>query len=147
MSLIARRWRALVAGAAALAALPVLAQAQVPGEVAPMRPIRMTGYWDRGRSAPGVLEGVGISTDGGTPRTFGITALQAYKPEEEGPQVLRHSGLQPSLRLLGPADMVRRLMSAPSTERIVLYGVYRPGTGTIAVGSVQVGSEPASAAR
>ncbi len=118
------------------------AWAQLPGDVAPVRPIRIEGYWSRDRRAPGVLDGIQITSSAGGPRrTFGVTALQAYKPEEEGVQVLRDSGLQPSLRLLGREDMVRRFMDAPTTAKVVAFGVYRPASGIIVLGSVTVGDE------
>src|SRR5512140_3815643 len=130
-----------VLGAVALTT-PPRARAQLPGDVAPVRPVRIEGYWNRDRRAPGVLDGITIvSDDGGTRRTFGVTALQAYKPEEEGVQVLRHSSQQPGLRLLGRREMVRRFMNAPETEKVVAFGVYRPATGTLTLSSVEVGGQ------
>jgi hypothetical protein len=120
----------------------VPAWAQFPGDVAPVRPIRIEGYWDHDRLAPGVLDSIPIiSRTGGPRRIFGVTAVQAYKPEEEGAQVLRNSGLLPSLRLLGRDDMVRRFMDAPATAKIVAFGVYRAGSGTITLSSVEVEGE------
>jgi len=124
----------------ALVALPARAR-HAPGAMggAP-RPIRIEGYWDRDRQAPGVLEGIPITSDkGGQPRTFGITALQAFQPEEEGVQVLRHSSLEPSLRVLGREEMVQRFLDAPPTQKVVVLGLYRPGSGTIILNSVDVG--------
>ncbi len=133
-----------VLGAIALALLfplhPASGRAASVGAVAAPRPIRIEGYWDRDRRAPGVLDGIRITSNAGGPRrTFGVTALQAYKPEEEGPQVLRHSSLQPSLRLLGDEDMVRRFMDAPPTQKVVAFGVYRAASGTLVLSSVEVG--------
>ncbi|MBI3768164.1 MAG: hypothetical protein HY271_06655 [Deltaproteobacteria bacterium] len=126
----------------ALLTCPEPARAESAEDVAPIRPIRIEGYWGRDRRAPGVLDGIAISSNRGGPRgTFGVTALQAYKPEEEGVQVLRHSGLQPSLRLLGHDDMIRRFVEAPTTEKVVAFGVYRPATGTLVLSSVEVTGE------
>ena len=128
-----------VAMIAAVLAVPSLARAQPSGDVAPIRPIRMEGYWNRDRRAPGVLDGLTFTSEiGGPRRTFGVTRLQAYKPEEEGVQVFRHSGLLPSIRVLGQSDMVRRFITAPETEKVVAYGVYRPASGTLTLSSVEV---------
>jgi hypothetical protein len=125
---------------AVVLAVPLAARAQGSGDVAPIRPIRMEGYWNRDRRAPGVLDGLTFTSDQGGPRrTFGVTRLQAYKPEEEGVQVFRHSGLLPSIRVLGQTDMVRRFINAPETEKVIAYGVYRPATGTLTLNSVEVG--------
>jgi hypothetical protein len=135
--------RRILAGALAIAiVLPAsrtLAR-HAPGAVggAP-RPIRMEGYWDRDSQAPGVLEGIPITpSKGGQPRTFGITALQAFQPEEEGAQVLRHSSLQPSLRVLGRDEMVHRFLDAPANQKVVVLGAYRAGSGTIILNSVEL---------
>jgi hypothetical protein len=123
-----------------LAATAAPARAELPIDAVPQRPIRMVGYWERDRGAPKVLEAIRIvSTEGGPPRLFGITALQAYKPEEEGPQVLRHSGPRATLRVLGAKAVVDRLLNAPATERVTIYGVYNPGTDTITLNSVEIG--------
>ncbi len=124
--------------AAVLAAAPIVAHAE--REQLPVRPIRIEGYWNRTSSAPKVLQGVTFTdSKGGSPRTFGITALQAYKPEEEGVQVLRHSTMAPSIRLLGSEDLVRKFMDAPEQQRVVAFGVYNPGSNTITLNSVQIG--------
>jgi hypothetical protein len=112
-----------------------------PGDVAPIRPIRMEGYWDRDESARAVIGTVTILADRGARRTFGITALQAYKPEEEGVQVLRHSALGPGLRVIGPEEMVQRFLHAPPSEKVTVFGVYRPGSATLTVSSVEIGSK------
>jgi hypothetical protein len=138
--------RRILAGACAIALVLPASRAlarHAPGATggAP-RPIRMEGYWDRDREAPGVLEGVPItSSKGGKPRTFGITALQAFQPEEEGAQVFRHSSLQPTLRVLGRDEMVRSFLDAPPGQKLVVLGVYRAGSGTIILNSVEVGRE------
>jgi len=132
-------WSAFAIGLA-LATSPTLARVHGPGAIggAP-RPIRMEGYWDRDRNAPGVLEGVPVtSSKGGAPRTFGITALQAFQPEEEGAQVLRHSSLEPSLRVVGRDQMVHRFLDAPPTRKVVVLGVYRAGSVTIILNSVEI---------
>ncbi len=136
------RFRSLLGASALFSVLSsfALARAEVPFDAAPLRPIRIEGYWNRDRQAPGVLEGIHITSSAGGPqRIFGITALQAYKPPEEGVQVLRHSELQPSLRLLGGEDLVRRFINAPETQKVVAYGVYRPASSTLVLNSVEVG--------
>ena len=129
--------RALLLLASMFATMPALAHAQHI-DALPFRPIRIDGYWNRDRSAPKVLEGMNfVDSRGGSPRVFGVTALQAYKPEEEGVQVLRH-GSGP-IRLLGSEDLVRKFMDAPEQQRVVAYGVYRPGANTLTLNSVEVG--------
>lgn len=129
----------VILGATLLVAVPAVGRAQIPGDAATVRPIRIEGYWNRNASSPKVLDTVTFTdSKGGSRRVFGVTALQAYKPEEEGPQVLRHTSLEPGLRLLGGEEMVRKFMDAPETARVVAYGVYRPGTGTITLTSVDV---------
>jgi hypothetical protein len=133
----------VTATVASLLATPQPARAQRSGDVAPIRPIRLEGYWNRDQRAPGVLDGLTFTSDQGGPhRTFGVTRLQAYKPEEEGTQVLRHSGLLPSIRVLGRSDMVRRFINAPETEKVIALGVYRPATGTLTLNSIEVGGRP-----
>lgn len=129
-----------VALVATVVALPLPVPAQPAGDVAPIRSVRIEGYWNRDRRAPGVLDGLTFTSDlGGPRRTFGVTRLQAYKPEEEGTEVFRHSGLLPSIRVLGRSEMVQRFINAPETEKVVAYGVYRPATGTLTLNSVEVG--------
>src|SRR5439155_21990236 len=94
------RWWVMVAIAFAGALFPpATSLARRMGGGAP-RPIRLEVYWDRHRTDPGILEDVTISATGHAKHDFGIAALQAYKPEEEGPQVLRHSTLRPVTLLL-----------------------------------------------
>jgi hypothetical protein len=124
---------------AGIVAYPLPGRAEFPGDVSGFRPIRIEGYWGRERDAPKVLDVVTFtSSNGGPRRIFGVTALQAYKPEEEGVQVLRHSGLQPAIRVLGPEDLVHRFMNPPDGTKVVAFGVYRPGGGTLTLTSVEV---------
>jgi hypothetical protein len=141
-SVVAAFTVAILTTVGALLAFPVPAAAR-PG-AAPSRPIRIEGYWGRDRDAPGVLAGIPISSDATPRRTFGVTALQAYIPEEEGVQVLRHSAQQPSLRIIGRQEMVRRFMDAPDTDKVVAFGVYRASTGTLILSSVEVAGETES---
>jgi hypothetical protein len=124
---------------AGIVAYPLAGRAEFRGDVPGFRPIRIEGYWGRDRGAPKVLDAVTFtSSDGGPRRIFGVTALQAYKPEEEGVQVLRHSGLQPAIRVLGLEDLVHRFMNAPDGTKVVVFGAYRPGSGTLTLTSVEV---------
>src|SRR5262245_1230720 len=110
---------AAIATLVALAALPALATARAPSARGPPRPLRIEGYWERGAGAPGVLEGIHVtSSAGGSPRIFGVTALQAYKPAEEGIQVLRGDSTAPdvTIRLLGDERLIRRFMDAPGPQ-------------------------------
>jgi hypothetical protein len=124
--------------------LPGAASAKKPIKTPPPRPIRIEGYWERGTGAPGVLEGINVTSNaGGSPRIFGVTALQAYKPAEHGVQVLHGTGpaMAPgvTLRLLGDETLVRRFMDAPGTKKVVAHGVYRDTSGTLFLDSVKVG--------
>jgi len=131
-------WRSLIVIAIAL--LPAVAHPQLPTEeLLPMRPVRLEGYWGRTKADPDVLGELTISTDARTVRRFGATAVQAYKPEEEGFQVFRHTALQPiQLTLRGPADMVRRFFDAPADTKIIALGVYRPGSALLELTSVEL---------
>ena len=129
-----------VAGGASAAAAQVF-----PGDVAPLRPIRIEGRWDRPRSNPEVIGEITISAGRGERRPFGVTALQAYKPEEEGMQVLRHTALQPSTLLLrGRTEMVEKFMRAGRDDEIVAFGVYRPASAMFELSSVEVHAGGAS---
>ena len=120
--------------------LPATASAKKPVKTPPPRPIRLEGYWERGGSAPGVLEGINVTSNaGGSPRIFGVTALQAYKPPEQGVQVLHGTSPEVTLRLLGDETLVRRFMDAPGTKKVVAHGVYRDTSGTLFLDSVKVG--------
>jgi hypothetical protein len=123
-----------VAGGASAAAAQVF-----PGDVAPLRPIRIEGQWERPRSDPAVIGEITISAERGERRPFGVTALQAYKPEEEGMPVLRHTALQPSTLLLrGHKDMVEKFVRAGRDDKIVAFGVYRPASAMFELSSVEV---------
>ena len=103
------------------------------------RPIRIEGYWDRTEKDPGVLGEITVSPDGRTRRPFGVIALQAYRPAEEGMHVLRHSGLQPiTLLLRGRDEMVERFAKARGNERVTAYGVYRAASGTLTLDSIEI---------
>lgn len=102
------------------------------------RPLRLEGYVDPPARSPHVLEEITISK-GRERRRFGVTALQAYKPEEEGAQVLRHSTLRPvTLLLRGPREMVDRFADAPHGARLIAFGVYLAGAGTLTLTSVEI---------
>lgn len=129
---------------AAAVAFPAAASAHEPAKTPPPRPIRIEGYWERGAGAPGVLEGINVTSNaGGSPRIFGVTALQAYKPSEQGVQVLHGTGPEMApgvtLRLLGDETLVRRFMDAPGTQKVVAHGVYRDTSSTLFLDSVKVG--------
>ena len=133
------RWWVMVAVAFAGALFPpATSLARRMGGGAP-RPIRIEGYWDRHRTDPGILEDVTISAPGHAKRDFGIAALQAYKPEEEGPQVLRHSSLEPvTLLLTGRKEMVEQFMTARPDQKITALGLYRAGPGQLVLSSVEI---------
>jgi hypothetical protein len=123
------------------------APAQVLGPgVAPPRPIRIEGSFGATQADKEVIGEIMVGD--GTPRRFGVTELQAYKPEEEGISVLRHSALQPiTLRLQGDEKLVRKFMSAPDDAKVVAFGVYRPGTGNCVLMSVEIVDKYREAAR
>ncbi len=131
--------------AALLALLVLLAAAgratgQLPWEAMPVRPIRLEGYWDRTRDDAAVLGDVVVAAGGRAKRRFGITAVQAYKPEEEGIQIFRFTSDHPATLLVrGERDAVRRFFEAPSDRKVIAFGTYNPGSGTFALGSVEVG--------
>lgn len=135
------RWSlGAIAALMAIMLVPTIGLTRAPAKVAPPRPIRIEGYWERDARAPGVLEGIHVtSSAGGSPRIFGVTALQAYKPDEEGVDVLRHAASEVSIRLLGDEALIRRFMDAPGTKKVVAHGVYRAATGTLILDSVKVG--------
>ncbi len=111
------------------------------------RPIRIEGYWERPKTDAAILAEVTVSAAGHPRREFGISALQAYKPEEEGPQVLRHSSLQPvTLLLSGEKEMVERFMTAGPDRKITAFGLYRAGPGQLVLSSVEIADGPATAA-
>jgi hypothetical protein len=68
-----------------------------------------------------------------------VTAIQAYKPEEEGTHVLRHSSLRPvTLLVRAPDDTLRRIFEASPREKVRVFGGYMGGAGTLTVSSVEV---------
>ena len=103
------------------------------------RPIKLEGYMHPSDGAPDVLLEATVSARGHDRLRFGITRLQAYKPEEEGVQVLRHSTLQPvTLLLRGPAPLVQRFLGARPDEKVVAYGIYLGGPGNFTLGTVDL---------
>ena len=125
--------------------LLVPAFAELPLGSTTSRPIRLEGYWERSRAERDVIGEVTISASGRAPRRFGVTALQAYQPEEEGMQVLRFTSDHPAT-LLARGDAVDRLWAAPRNRKLVAFGTYMAGSGLFVVGSVDVAA-PADGAR
>jgi len=126
--------------ATTIAAVPLATWAKPPVHATPTRPVRFEGYWNRSHGAPGVLEDLTFTSEiGGPYRPFGVTHMQAYKPDEQGLEVFRQSGLLPSIRVMGNHDMVARFITAPETQKVVVYGVYRPDAATLTLNSVEVG--------
>lgn len=107
----------------------------------PNRPIRIEGYWGRTRADPEVIGEVTISAQGRPPRILGVTALQAYQPEEEGMQVLRFTSDHPAT-LLARGDAVDRLFSAAPNRKLIAFGTYMRGSGLFVVGSVDLVPSP-----
>jgi len=119
---------------------PGRATGQLPWEAMPVRPIRLEGYWDRTRDDAAVIGDVVVAANRRAKRRFGITAVQAYKPEEEGIQIFRFTSDHPATLLVrGDRDAVRRFFEAPSDRKVIAFGTYNPGSGTFALGSVEVG--------
>ena len=107
------------------------------------RPVRLEGYWGRKKTETAVIGEATISAAGHGRREFGITALQAYKPEEEGPQVFRQSSLRPvTLLLNGPKDMIERFIAARPDQKVTAFGLYRAGAGQLILSSVEVANAP-----
>lgn len=114
----------------------------------PGRPLRLEGYFGPRSDAPDVLGEITISSDGRDRRMFGVTALQAYAPAEEGAQVLRPSTLRPvTLLLRGTRTLVERFFEARPDEKVVVYGVYLGGPGTLALSDVEVAPRETNAGR
>ena len=106
------------------------------------RPVRLEGYWTGTQADKDVIGVITVSADGKETRSFGVTALQAYGPEEEGIGVLRPSSLQPiTLLLRGDGAMIRRFMTAPPNDKVIALGVYRPGAGNFILTSVAVAAK------
>lgn len=114
-------------------AVPAFAQrlATVP------RPVRLEGYWERTRAERDVIGEITISAEGRENRRFGVTALQAYQPEEEGMQVFRFTSDHPAT-LVARGNGVGRLFAAPRDRKIVVFATYTAGSGLFVVGSVDV---------
>ncbi len=132
--------RALVLGCLLVATTVTAVWAQFP-LASPNRPIRIEGYWGRTRSDPEVIGEVTISAKGRPTRVLGVTALQAYQPEEEGMQVLRFTSDHPAT-LLARGDAVDRLFSAAPDRKLVAFGTYMRGSGLFVVGSVDLVPSP-----
>ncbi len=129
-----------LSGAIAALSIGAIAVAQsFPGDHVPARPIRLEGSWGHTNAEPQVIGEVTLSRDGKDRRTFGVTAIQAYDPEEEGMQILRHSSLQPTLLLRGRDEMIARLYAAKPDQKVTLDGVYGAGNGNLTLSSVEVG--------
>lgn len=107
------------------------------------RPIRLEGYWGRSRQSPEVIGEVSVAMTGRQPRNFGITAVQAYHPEEEGAQLFRFTSDHPvALLVRGDAELVRRFMEASPDTRVTAFGTYTAGSGLFVLGSVDVAEKP-----
>jgi len=136
--------RVLAAILMVLAMLVAPAWAQHPLATTP-RPIRLEGFWDRTRADRDVIGEVTISAPGRTPRRFGVTAIQAYQPEEEGMQIFRSTSDHPAT-FIARGDAVDRLWEAPKDRKMVIFGTYMAGSGLFVVGSVDLAA-PADGAR
>jgi hypothetical protein len=135
------RLAALLVLALVVGAPPDAGWAQRP-LTAPGRPVRLEGYWDRTRSEPGIIGEIVVGTSGADKRSFGVSAAQAYQPEEEGAQIFRGSTLQPvTLLLRGPRESVRRFLDAAPGDKIVAFGLYYAGPAQLVLSSVEL--EPA----
>lgn len=132
--------RILVLGCLIVAAAFTAVEAQFP-LASPNRPIRIEGYWGRTRSDPEVIGEVTISAQGRPPRSLGVTAIQAYQPEEEGMQIVRFTSDHPAT-LLARGDAVDRLFSAAPDRKLVAFGTYMRGSGLFVVGSVDLVPSP-----
>ena len=127
--------------AASIVSCAAVAAAQFPLAVPPNRPIRLEGYWERTRAAPDVIGEITISADGRPPRPFGVTALQAYQPAEEGMQIFRFTSDHPAT-LVARGDAVDRLFAAARDRKVVAFGTYAAGSGMFVVGSVDLQPPP-----
>jgi hypothetical protein len=115
------------------------ARAQFPGDQVPVRPVRVTGSWGKTTADPNVIGEVTISADGSDRRTFGVTAIQAYNPVEEGMQIVRHSSLQPVTFLLrGRKELIEKLNAAKPDQPVTIFGVYNAGNANLVLSSVDV---------
>lgn len=136
----------LVVAACALVLVSVVpACAQLGSGQPPNRPIRLEGYWERTRDQVDVIGEVTISAEGRANRRFGVTAIQAYQPAEEGMQIFRFTSDHPAT-LVARGDAVGRLWAAPRDRKLVAFGTYTRGSGLFVIGSVDL-VEPDAAAR
>jgi hypothetical protein len=122
-----------------LLALALPAYAVPP--IAPLagRPVRLEGFWGRTRQSRDVIGEVSVAVAGRQPRILGITAVQAYHPEEEGAQLFRFTSDHPvALLVRGDDEMVRRFLEAPPDARVTAFGTYTAGSGLFVLGSVDV---------
>lgn len=129
--------RVLAVACLIVASLVAAASAQFPLGGSPNRPIRLEGYWERTRAAPDVIGEITIAGTGRAPRRFGVTAVQAYQPEEEGMQIFRFTSDRPAT-LVARGDGVGRLFAAPRDRKVVVFATYASGSGLFVVGSVDV---------
>ena len=135
------------AGAIALAltiflAAGSVALAQTAGGGGEQQPIRLEGYWNGTQADKDVIGVITVSPDGKEKRSFGVTALQAYEPEEEGMSVLRDTSLEPiTLLLRGTEPMRSRFMTASPNDKVVALGVYQPGSANFILNSVDVAAK------
>jgi len=110
------------------------------------RPIRIEGYWGRGKADAAIIAEITISASGHARRQFGISALQAYKPAEEGTHVLRHSSQRPvTLLLNGRKEMIESFMAARPDQKVTAFGLYRAGAGQLVLSSVEIAGAPEAA--
>ena len=126
-------------GATTLALTILVAASGALAQPGAGRPVHLEGHWSGTQPDKGVIGVITVSTDGKEKRSFGVTALQAMEPEEEGMHVLEASSLQPTTVLLrGDEAMIRRFMTASPDEKVVTSGVYRPDSGDFILISVGV---------
>jgi len=142
MSTIAPRSRITRHVGATILALTILAAAsaalaQIGGGAG--RPVRLEGCWNGTPSDKDVIGVITVSANGTDRRSFGVTALQAYDPPDEGIDVLRPSSLEPITLLLRADEAMRnRFMTASPNKIVVAFGVYRPDSGDLILSSVDV---------
>lgn len=130
-----------------LAALVAIATSAAAGPFASVpRPIRLEGAFDRTRADPRVIGEITISAGGRESRRFGVTAVQAYKPEEEGMQIFRFTSDHPAT-LIARGDAVGRLFATAPDRSLTVFGTYTAGSGLFVVGSVDVAAPEASPSR
>jgi hypothetical protein len=119
--------------------LVLVALALAPAPARGQRPIRFEGYWDRPTSAPDVPGEQRFTAEGHAERRFGVTALQAYFPNEEGIQIFQRS-LKPVLVVRGPKELVERFFAAGPDRKVVAMGTL---SRDVVLGSVEVAAPAA----